>query len=137
VNYLKKNFGGELHSVEAFLTMDAPDNYCGHATTWDCAVLGFGNQDALRALRKINKKARPIYKGFSPKSRSIGSSVENVKFVTGRALPFPGSDASIVRRSQYLFEQKNFDVQIKFSMYAMITVRFRFYQNIQYVTYCM
>ena len=42
INFLRDNFGGELHAVEGFLTINAPPDYCGHATTWDCAVMGIG-----------------------------------------------------------------------------------------------
>ena len=42
INFLRDNFGGELHAVEGFLNINAPPDYSGHATTWDCAVMGIG-----------------------------------------------------------------------------------------------
>jgi len=120
LNFLKSNFGGELQSVESFLQIDSAPGYCGHATTWDCAVMGFGNQDALRALRRINQKKRIKYVGQGLKQRSFGSSIQDVPTVTGRAITFPGSDVSIVRRSQQLFESVNAETPIRYYMYAVV-----------------
>jgi len=118
LNFIRKKFGGQVHSVEAFLSMDAASGYCGNATTWDCAVLGFGNRDALQALRKINKKPKLQYLGPSREARGFGSQILDVPGVIGRSVPFPGSDVSIVRRSQALFQQ-NSETPVRYHMYAV------------------
>merc|ERR1712176_1591317 len=112
--------GGRLQSVEAFLQFTPAPGYKGHATTWDCAVMGVGNQDALRALRRINKKQKTSYEGSRIISRGFGSLVSDVPMISGRSIPFPGSDRSIVNRSQNLFSTKTEECPIRFSMYFIV-----------------
>lgn len=78
LNFLRDNFRGELQRAEAFLSINAASGYCGHATTWDCAVMGFGSQDALKALRALRKAPRIEYKGKRNPTRSFGAKI-NVK----------------------------------------------------------
>ena len=121
LNFMKSNFGGRLQSVESFLKIEGGPGYCAHATTWDCAVMGIGNQDALKALRRINKKPRPKYEK-TIKPRRFGATITGVPTVTGRSIPFPGSDVSIVRRSQALFGEKLLDCPIRYSMHLVVEV---------------
>lgn len=120
LNYMKSNFGGRLQSVESFLKLEVGPGYSAHATTWDCAVMGIGNQDALKALRRINKRPRPDYESSPVRHRSFGAKISDVPAVTGRSIPFPGSDVSIVRRSQQLFSAINSDCPIRYSMYMVV-----------------
>lgn len=75
LNFLRDNFGGELHRAEAFLNINPAPGYCGHATTWDCAVMGFGSQDALKALRALRKAPRIEYKGKRSQARGFGAKI--------------------------------------------------------------
>ena len=50
INYLRDNFKGKLHAVEGFLSIKSSKNYCGHATTWDCAVMGIGETQTQNAM---------------------------------------------------------------------------------------
>ena len=100
--FMQKWFAQEklkLDGVEAFLTFPkmAPE-YSGHATTWDCAVMGFANQSELSGIRKQLKLAK--IPGKLRRRATLGQ-VSDVKGVSGRAVPFMGSDSSIVRRSQH------------------------------------
>jgi len=79
LNFLRDNFRGELHRAEAFLSINAAIGYCGHATTWDCAVMGFGSQDALKALRSLRKSPRIEYKGKRNSTRSFGAKINVIQ----------------------------------------------------------
>lgn len=120
LHFIKSNFNGQLQSVEAFLKIQGHPSYCGHATTWDCAVLGVGSQDALRALRRINKKQRPSYEGPPVNARRFGSVISDIPTVTGRSIAFPGSDVSIVRRSQQMFDVIKSECPVRYSMYFAV-----------------
>jgi len=122
LNFLRNNFRGELQRAEAFLSVNAAKGYCGHATTWDCAVMGFGNQDALKALRSLRKAPRIEYKGKRNSTRSFGSKINDTgldELHDNRTIPFPGSDASIVRRSQQGFALRG-KTPVRFSIYAVV-----------------
>ncbi|KAG1677801.1 hypothetical protein FOA52_008565 [Chlamydomonas sp. UWO 241] len=88
-------------SVEAFLSLTTgPSGYSAHYATWESAVLGIGSVGELRALRKAAKSGPPLAPaGPRPK---IPSGVEFVRHpaVSSHAVPFPGADAAVVRRTQ-------------------------------------
>ena len=110
----------ELDGVEAFLTFPSMGKgYSAHATTWDCAVMGFANQGELRSIRKQLNLAKIPGK---VKPRKTLGLVTDVKGVSGRAIPFMGSDASIVRRSQHrLVTTGRTDLQAaRFNMYTLV-----------------
>ena len=84
-----------------------------------------GNEDALRALRRIKPKNTVRYEGKSIKRRGFGEKIIDIPGVQGRAIPFPGSDVSIVRRSQALFHNNTSIVPVRYSMYALVQVNRR------------
>merc|ERR1712150_194455 len=87
--------------------------------TWDCAVMGFANQAELGAVRKqLNLAKIP---GRLARRSTLGA-ITNVTGITGRAIPFVGSDASIVRRSQHrLVVDGRRDLQpARFNMYTVV-----------------
>jgi short subunit dehydrogenase-like uncharacterized protein len=96
--------GAVARSVETVLTVSNVNG--AHATTFECAVHGFGDVKSLRALRKDLKAARPVeVPRYGPKLRRRRPGLWDV--IMGRyILPFPGSDASIVRRSQAQFARE-------------------------------
>ena len=110
----------QLDGVEAFLTFPTMHpGYSGHATTWDCAVMGFANQAELGAIRKQLSLAK--IPGRLARRSNLGL-ITNVTGITGRAIPFVGSDASIVRRSQHrLMIEGRRDLQAaRFNMYTVV-----------------
>ncbi|ALC46573.1 CG5167 [Drosophila busckii] len=106
--FVEKNFDGVVNSVETFLVNGARDINadCGKAGlnfgTWESAVYGLAHADELRGIRQKLYPERlpkfyPILKHRPLMFRS--SEVNKV------CLPFPGSDRSVVMRSQrYLYE---------------------------------
>ena len=87
-------------SVESFLTMEAHKaGAAAHYTTWEALVLGFANAGNLRGIRKQLVKRVPLATPAGPKPERLkGARYDNR--VHAWALPFLGSDASIVRRTQ-------------------------------------
>lgn len=106
--FVEKNFDGVVNSVETFLVNGVKDVSAEHGRaglnfgTWESAVYGLAHSDELRGIR------RELYPERLPKFFPIlkhrplmfkSSEVHKV------CLPFPGSDRSVVMRSQrFLFE---------------------------------
>ena len=115
-----------MDGIEAFLTFPKMhSDYHGHATTWDCAVMGFANQSELRKIRKGLNLAPLESRGL--KRRGFLSNVDGVPGIHGRVIPFPGSDSSIVRRSQsYLTRTESNITPVRFTIYCLIQEGFQF-----------
>lgn len=100
--WTKKIFKGDLNSVEIFVASKAPDGPKLNYGTWHSAIYGYAMASELRPLRQ-KLFQDPLLK--VPKVRSVHrqaargllSFVEEVK---GYCLPFPGSDKSVVIRSE-------------------------------------
>lgn len=112
VIFLQEKFGGVVNSVETYLSSYFKDGYkpsgAGiHYGTWESAVYGLAHSNELRGIRsKLFKTRLPK---FDPKlaDRSV---MHKSDLVRGRwCLPFPGSDRSVVMRSQRRF----FDIDNK------------------------
>ncbi|KAK9800339.1 hypothetical protein WJX73_005481 [Symbiochloris irregularis] len=90
-------------SVESFLTVyPGPKGAKGHFATWHSAVLGMGSAQDLRHLRQEIKRAgvapgKPSVPGKAPKTQS--GALWDPR-VSAYSITFPGSDASVVRRTQ-------------------------------------
>eukprot|EP00048_Salpingoeca_helianthica_P023178 m.22799 g.22799 ORF g.22799 m.22799 type:complete len:424 (-) comp8371_c0_seq1:647-1918(-) len=88
-------------SIESYLTLDSGGlGVKGHYTTYECAVHGFGSQKSLANIRK--------QRGAAPLSVPGPRLPKRGKFFFSRdarsyCVPFPGSDASIVRRTQLFY----------------------------------
>ncbi len=84
--------------VESYLTLTTgPLGFGGHFATFESAVLGVGSAGELRALRRAAQGARvPAYGAPSKKRPAVFWAPKERKW----ALHFPGSDASVVRRTQ-------------------------------------
>lgn len=101
VAFLQKKFAGTLNNIESYLHIDCTVSPAGHFATYESAVHGFANVKDLQALRKANKELlhRKIeYPG--PKMRRLGNVWSNPAAKGRPTFVFPGSDASVVRRSQ-------------------------------------
>ncbi|XP_045767577.1 saccharopine dehydrogenase-like oxidoreductase [Maniola jurtina] len=114
VIYLQQNFGGILNSVESYLSTSAPKgSRQGGAInygTWESLVYGLAHYNELPGLRKkLYPERLPTFK-----PKLLPRSVIHAR-KDGWCLPFPGSDASVVYRTQrHLYETEHKrPVQIK------------------------
>lgn len=103
VNFLKKNFNGDLNHVESFVQLlTGPSGYSFNAGTYQTLILGLSGAatDKLGAIRKQIMPEK-IVKGAVkvPKRPTLWEIKE--KELGGVAVPFPGADKSIINRSQY------------------------------------
>ncbi|EDQ91000.1 uncharacterized protein MONBRDRAFT_18216 [Monosiga brevicollis MX1] len=112
--------GSRPASVESYLQLHAGEKGCAvHYATYESAVHGFGSAEELRALRKRMPKVNvPVVGPRGPKS----SLPRFDQRVNAYALPFPGSDASIVRRSQrYLAQTESPVSPVQYSAFFTIS----------------
>ncbi|XP_056621010.1 saccharopine dehydrogenase-like oxidoreductase isoform X2 [Triplophysa dalaica] len=109
--YTRDQFKGTLTAVESFLTVSTgPEGGCGHDATWRSAIFGFADSSNLRRIRKkFGYKPLPVAGARVKKRGAVFFSKEIEQY----AIPFMGSDPSVVRRTQrYLYEEhKNYPVQ--------------------------
>lgn len=94
--------GSPLASVDGYLDMRAPAGAAIHATTLECAVLGFSSRASLARIRSALRARDPNPPRFPhPAPRPRGMVHLAPPSVGGwPAVPFMGADVSIVRRSQ-------------------------------------
>ncbi|KAK7150937.1 hypothetical protein R3I93_012012 [Phoxinus phoxinus] len=104
--YTQNHFKGTLTAVESFLTINTgPEGGCAHDATWQSAIFGFADSASLRRIRKkFGHKPLPTG-GARIKKRGA---VFFTKEIEQYAVPFMGSDPSVVRRTQrYMHEEHN------------------------------
>lgn len=115
--FLEKQFDGVVNSVETFLETSSKSKSTGgaviHYGTWESAIYGLAHANELRGLRSQLFQTR--LPNFQPrlKDRPL---LHKTKFVNDRwCLPFPGSDRSVVMRSQRYFydNDKKRPIQMK------------------------
>ncbi|XP_063078581.1 saccharopine dehydrogenase b [Engraulis encrasicolus] len=114
--YTRQQFKGTLTAVESILTVTTgPEGGCGHDATWKSAVFGFADAAKLRFFRQqFNHKPLPV---LGPRLSKRGS-VFFCKGIGQYAVPFVGSDASVVRRTQrYLYEEHQ-QTPVQYCAYA-------------------
>lgn len=119
VVFLQDKFGGDVNSVESYLESKVEGPAKGasiHYTTWESAVHGVANSAELRLLRrKLFPNRLPR---FSPRmERRILPHTKTG--VNGWCLPFPGSDRTVVSRSQRYFYEHEKQRPIQFEAYAV------------------
>ena len=94
---------GVCSSVESFLCIETDDDVgaAGHTTTYEAAVHGFGSIDELKRVRKQLNERYPAstLPMVGPKLARKGGGFYEDR-IQRYALPFPGSDAAVVRNSQ-------------------------------------
>uniref|UniRef100_A0A8C2HLB6 Saccharopine dehydrogenase-like oxidoreductase n=1 Tax=Cyprinus carpio TaxID=7962 RepID=A0A8C2HLB6_CYPCA len=106
VIYTRDQFKGTLTSIESFLTASAgPEGGCIHDGTWQSAIYGLADSDKLRSLRKkFGHKPLPVVGTKIKRRGTLFYSNELQQY----AIPFMGSDPSVVKRTQrYLNEELN------------------------------
>eukprot|EP00898_Chlorokybus_atmophyticus_P005076 jgi/Chlat1/556/Chrsp103S01131 len=91
------------HSVESFFTINSGSKGLrAHFPTWECAVHGFGSASELRKVRKELAAVKGVPKLPGPRLELKAPYYKESRL--GKyALPFPGADASIVKRTQLTF----------------------------------
>ncbi|KAI8477053.1 MAG: Saccharopine dehydrogenase-domain-containing protein [Monoraphidium minutum] len=88
-------------SVESVIRVRAPKGLPIHFATWESAVHGIGSADELRALRARAKAAGRAAPPKPPGPRPGGPAGPSWDpSLEAYTLPFPGADASVVRRTQ-------------------------------------
>lgn len=108
VVFIEKNFDGVVNSVETYLKSyvkgGRPGGAAIHYGTWESAVYGLAHAGELRGIRsqlysEKLPKFHPVLKHRPLLFRS--------EIINSVCLPFPGSDRSVVMRSQrFLYEQE-------------------------------
>lgn len=106
--WTKQQFKGDLNGVEIIVDAKSPDGAKMNFGTWHSAIYGFSRADELRPLRqKLYRDILPPPKtrsNFPLQPRPFMAYIDEVK---GRCLPFPGSDRTVVKRSEILkYNQK-------------------------------
>ncbi|XP_054725446.1 saccharopine dehydrogenase-like oxidoreductase [Anastrepha obliqua] len=120
--FIEKNFDGVVNSVECYLRSYSKGGSTGgariHYGTWESAVYGLAHSNELRAIRsKLYSEKLPK---FHPvlKHRPL---IFRSEIVNNICLPFPGSDRSVVMRSQrFLYEH---DHKRPVQMHAYVTFK--------------
>ncbi|XP_069786968.1 saccharopine dehydrogenase-like oxidoreductase [Narcine bancroftii] len=103
VLYTRNQLKGILTAVDSFMIFEpGPEGASFHDGTWQSAIYGISDQDNLRKLRRqFGFKPLPI---IGTKLRRRNGVFHSDK-MNQYAIPFPGSDASVVKRTQrYLYE---------------------------------
>ncbi|XP_063713664.1 saccharopine dehydrogenase-like oxidoreductase [Symsagittifera roscoffensis] len=115
--HFKHEFPGELTGVESYLKFEpGPSGYIANDGTWQSAIHGFANQGQLKALRK-SQGLEPV-KYYGPRLPNRGAFFRDPKL--GYCIPFMGSDASVVLRTQRHLALRERSDPIRFRPYAVI-----------------
>lgn len=108
VIFIEKNFDGVVNSVETYLKTYVKGGATGgagiHYGTWESAVYGLANSNELRSIRRqiYSERLPKLQPVLKPRPLIFRSEIAN-----SVCLPFPGSDRSVVMRSQrFLYEQE-------------------------------
>ncbi|XP_066452143.1 saccharopine dehydrogenase-like oxidoreductase isoform X2 [Eleutherodactylus coqui] len=118
VLFTRNSIQGTLTAVESFLSFKSgPEGTCIHDGTWQSAIHGVADQGNLKNLRKkMSLKPLPIV----GKKLNRRSAVFYSKEVQQYAIPFLGSDASVVKRTQrYLYENLQ-ETPVQYAAYAAV-----------------
>uniref|UniRef100_A0ABK0LMG5 Saccharopine dehydrogenase-like oxidoreductase n=1 Tax=Rattus norvegicus TaxID=10116 RepID=A0ABK0LMG5_RAT len=118
VLYTRNQMNGTLTAVESFLTINSgPEGLCIHDGTWKSAIYGFGDKGSLRKLRSVsNLKPVPVI-GSKLKRRWP---VSYCRELNSYAIPFLGSDMSVVKRTQRYLHENLEDSPVQYAAYITV-----------------
>ncbi|KAM4743909.1 saccharopine dehydrogenase-like oxidoreductase [Anableps anableps] len=118
VLYTRDQFRGTLTAVESFLTVSSgPEGGCIHDGTWQSAIYGFADGQKLQSLRrKFNHKPLPTVGSKLRRRGALFYSNEIQQY----ALPFMGSDPSVVKRTQRFLTEEHEATPVQYGAYAGI-----------------
>uniref|UniRef100_A0A671WS63 Saccharopine dehydrogenase-like oxidoreductase n=1 Tax=Sparus aurata TaxID=8175 RepID=A0A671WS63_SPAAU len=110
VLYTQRQFKGTLTAVESFLKISSgPEGFSGHDATWQSAVYGFADSGSLRQLRKkFGHTPLPV----------VGAKVKKSREIEQYAIPFMGSDPSVVKRTQRFLYEEQQQSPVQYSAYV-------------------
>ncbi|CAG11025.1 unnamed protein product, partial [Tetraodon nigroviridis] len=110
VLYTRDQFKGVLTAVESFLTIQTgSEGACVHDGTWQSAIYGFANSQHLQSLRrKFNHKPLP----------TAGAKLKRSNEIQQYAVPFIGSDPSVVKRTQRYLAEEHQATPVQYGAYA-------------------
>ncbi|KAE9548000.1 hypothetical protein FO519_008793 [Halicephalobus sp. NKZ332] len=124
VNFLKQNFDGTLEYAETFVHVkNGPSGYSFNAGTYQTLILGIwqAKNDGLGKIRKEIMPQKLERSPFRPKKRGNLWWNETLECYS---LPFPGSDRSVVQRSQYFDATENNARPVNIETYMLIKSKF-------------
>ncbi|XP_078590587.1 saccharopine dehydrogenase-like oxidoreductase isoform X3 [Branchiostoma floridae x Branchiostoma japonicum] len=122
VLYTVKNFPGRINTIESYLTLNAgPEGAVGHYATWQSAIHGLANAEELRNLRKEMGTKKPLPKS-GPKLENRGPAHWS-EMLQKWCVPFPGADASVVRRTQRFLYNNGENCPVQYAAFASIPDR--------------
>ncbi|NXT51030.1 SCPDL oxidoreductase, partial [Pluvianellus socialis] len=118
VLYTRDKLKGTLTAVESFLKVKSgPEGSAVHDGTWKSAVYGLADQDNLRRLRKkIGYTPVPV---VGAKLKRRGLVFYNQEFKE-YSIPFMGSDASVVKRSQRYLHSELQETPVQYGAYVNV-----------------
>ncbi|XP_049821225.1 saccharopine dehydrogenase-like oxidoreductase isoform X2 [Aethina tumida] len=122
VVFLEQKFEGTLNSVETYLKRweegeVAASGPAGNYGTWHSAVYGLAHAAELKTIRRMLYPER--LPKFEPQLQHTALP-HKVDLEPGWALPFPGSDKSVVRRTQRYFYDTNSKRPVQVDTYFMV-----------------
>ncbi|XP_062485457.1 saccharopine dehydrogenase-like oxidoreductase [Pezoporus occidentalis] len=118
VLYTRDKLKGTLTAVESFLKVKSgPEGTCVHDGTWKSAVYGLADQDNLKKLRKKIGYAPVPVVGAKLKRRGLVFYSQEFKEYS---IPFMGSDASVVKRSQRYLHTELQETPVQYGAYVSI-----------------
>ncbi|XP_061480632.1 saccharopine dehydrogenase-like oxidoreductase [Rhineura floridana] len=116
--YTRNNLKGTLTAVESFVTVKSgPEGASIHDGTWKSVVHGLADQDNLKKIRRqIGHKPLPVIGAKLRRRGAVFYSNELKQY----SIPFMGSDASVVKRTQrYLHTHLN-EMPVQYAAYATV-----------------
>uniref|UniRef100_A0A8D2J1F7 Saccharopine dehydrogenase-like oxidoreductase n=1 Tax=Varanus komodoensis TaxID=61221 RepID=A0A8D2J1F7_VARKO len=118
VLYTRNNLKGTLTAVESFLTVKSgPEGASIHDGTWKSAIYGLADQDNLKKLRRqIGHKPLPVIGAKLKRRGAVFYSNELKQY----SIPFMGSDASVVKRTQHYLHTHLQETPVQYAAYTTV-----------------
>ncbi|XP_048046854.1 saccharopine dehydrogenase a, tandem duplicate 1 [Megalobrama amblycephala] len=116
VIYTRDQFKGTLTAIESFLTANAgPEGGKLHDGTWQSAIYGLADSQKLRSLRKkFGHKPLPAVGAKLKRRGALFYSNEVQQY----AIPFMGTDPSVVKRTQRYFHEELNETPVQYGAYV-------------------
>eukprot|EP00475_Leptophrys_vorax_P020040 TRINITY_DN2745_c0_g1_i2.p1 TRINITY_DN2745_c0_g1~~TRINITY_DN2745_c0_g1_i2.p1 ORF type:complete len:347 (-),score=94.03 TRINITY_DN2745_c0_g1_i2:417-1457(-) len=108
-------------NIQSFLSISSgPSGVAGNFATFESAVHGFGSIKELKSIRRQLKQKENINIAHAGKGKKVSQFPSFDQKVKKWVVPFPGSDASVVKRtSTALFKEGRKNIPRYYAMYAI------------------